>query len=420
MTKNFILVEGGKKLQGEINLSGAKNAALPMLVAACLGEEPTVLENVPISLRDVQVLIELLRKIGGDIKVTGNTVTAARGNLNGEKVPSDLVNKIRYSLLLLGAFAGLGEKVFLPMCGGCNIGDRKFDLHLLGLRKLGALVKETDEGIHISPSPLTGAEIEFYLPTTSGTENVMLAAVFAKQETVIKNANTRPEIQEFGKLLNAMGAEVEVRNRVVRINGAGTLKGGVTFTVMPGWDEAITYMIAAGVTGGEILIKNMNTYYIKTDAHYLRTAGLDIFEWGGSLYIKANPQLKPFDLFTTPYPGVNSDMQPLFAALALKAKGTSTITDMRFTERFAYTSELKKFGADIEVYGNCAVVKGGKNLIGTEVTATDLRGGATEILCGLFSKGTTRITNVYQIERGYEYIVDKFQAIGADIKYLIL
>jgi UDP-N-acetylglucosamine 1-carboxyvinyltransferase len=368
-------------------------------------------------LHDVKVMLDLLRAVGADVNIRGRTVTLSKGNLNSQHVPVDCVTTIRSSLLLLGLFLGLGIDISIPDSGGCDIGERKCDLHLMGLERLGADIKEASDGIHASARKLTGDNIEFYLPSTTGTQNVILAALFAEGETIIKNANTRPENMEFAKLLNAMGGKVEARNRIVKVEGAKQIRGGVTFEIMNGWDEAVTYMAAAGVTGGEIMIREMTTEYIKSDVKYLGESGVEIFEWRHNLYVKSNTPLKPFDLFTAPYPGVNSDMQPIFTSLALAAVGESTITDMRFTDRFRYIEELKKFNADINVYGNCAVINGGRKLSGARVRATDLRGGAAEVICGLQAQGETQVANTYQIERGYENFVRNLNRLGARIRY---
>lgn len=408
-------IEGGCRLEGEVQLSGAKNAALPLLVAACMGEEPTTLVNMPVQLNDVKVMIELLTCMGAHIDVQGNEVTCARGGLSGGEVPGDLANRVRYSLLLLGLCAAFKDQVFLPQPGGCNIGDRKYDLHLMGLRALGAEVGELAEGIALTSTGLNGASIDFYLPTTSGTENIMLAAAMARGQTVIRNANTRPEVAQLGQLLSAMGASVKTQSRIVEIDGVERLRGGIRFTIMPGWDEAVTYIIAAGMTEGEIVILDFDLSPIREEARYLREAGLDLFEWRGNLYVSGKRQKQPFDLFTAPYPGVNSDMQPLFAALALTIPGVSTITDLRFTDRFKYVEELKRFGADIQSFGNTAIVRGGAPLRGAAVSATDLRGGMACVLCGLVAEGKTRIANIYQIERGYENFCAKLSALGAKV-----
>ena len=417
MSESMVEIEGGRSLNGEVSLSGAKNAALPLLVAACLTDEPIVLENVPIGLNDVKVMIELLQAMGAEIHQEGNsTIICSRGTLQGGEVPAELANKIRYSLLLLGFFAGLRQEVYLSHPGGCNIGDRKYDLHLMGLQKLGASIEETETSITLKSKGLEGTLIDFYLPTTSGTENIMIAASLAKGTTILRNANTRPEVQQLGNLLRQMGAKVKVQSRVVEITGVDKLRGGFRFSIMPGWDEAVTYIAAAGITRGEVVILDFDLDHIPEEARYLREAGLELFQWQRNVYVSGKRVGRPFDLFTAPYPGVNSDMQPIFAALALTIPGTSTITDLRFTDRFQYVEELKHFGANIESFGNTAIVTGGGHLIGAEVKATDIRGGMACVMVGLAAKGITRIANVYQIERGYENFVEKFTALGAEIR----
>jgi len=347
MGTNNILIRGKVVLQGEVQLSGAKNAALPMIVAACLGEESTTLENVPTQLNDIQAEISLLRAMGASVSVNGNSVKCSRGDLSSGTAPADLVGKIRSSLLLLGLYSALELSLELPLPGGDKIGDRKHDLHIMGLRKLGAQIEEHSEKIVLGQNALSGSQIDFYLPTTSGTENIMLAGVLAKGRTLLRNANTRPEIQQLGSLLTAMGGKVKVQSRIVEIEGVSHLRGGAHFTIMPGWDEAVTYMIAAGMTGGEIAIREFDLSPAKEEARYLREAGIGLFEWQGNVYVSGRGERSPFDLFTAPYPGVNSDMQPLFAALALTISGISTITDLRFTDRFQYVKELRRFGGQI-------------------------------------------------------------------------
>jgi len=417
LIKAIFEIEGGRSLEGEINISGAKNAALPLLAAACLGEEPTTLQNMPVQLNDVQVLIQLFQAMGASIDVDGDTVRCERGQANGGNVPAELAYHVRYSLLLLGYFAALRQTVFLPLPGGCHIGERKHDLHVMGLRALGANVDELKNGILLKSDQLAGAHIDFYLPTTSGTENIMLAAILAKGTTIIRNANTRPEVQQMGQLLAAMGADITVQNRIIEVNGVQRLQGGATLSVMAGWDEAVTYIIAAGLTRGEIAIHNFDLTHIKEDTRYIREAGIKLFEWRDNVYVSAKDiEIRPFELFTAPYPGVNSDMQPIFAALALTIPGTSVITDLRFTDRFDYVEQLKLFQGDIEAFGNTAIVRGGKALIGTQVRATDLRGGAACVLCGLAAEGTTFIDNIFQIERGYECMAEKLTGLGASIR----
>ncbi|MDD3642903.1 MAG: UDP-N-acetylglucosamine 1-carboxyvinyltransferase [Candidatus Krumholzibacteria bacterium] len=408
-------VKGGARLEGEVVLSGAKNAALPMLFGSLLSTGTVELRNVPVRMADIKVAIRILRKMGASVTVEGTTVAIDPSGVSSPVVPADLASKIRYSLLLLGVMLVKFGRVELPFPGGCDIGTRKFDLHIKGLQDLGADIEVTPEGITGRTGGLAGAKIDFYLPTTSGTENVMLAACRAEGRTVIRNANTRPEIADFAGFLRGMGAKIEVSSRLVTIDGVRRLKG-TSHTVMSGGDEAMTYMIAAGVTGSEIVIRDYDLSTLRVDVQYLKEAGMRIFEWGNSVYVSAKNGLRPFDMFTAPYPGVNSDLQPLFAVLALCAPGVSTITDQRFTDRFAYVKQLRAFGANIENYGNCAVVTGGARLRGARVSATDLRGGTATVLAGLAASGTTRVENVYQIDRGYENLEKKLASLGAKIR----
>jgi len=408
-------ITGGNKLAGEVNLSGAKNASLPILFGSLISDGIVELANVPVLMEDIRVALEIIRSIGADVKIDGNRVVIDPSGIKSSALPLELVSRIRYSLLLLGVFLNRFGRVELPFPGGCDIGTRKYDLHIKGLSDLGAKMEANDKGIFGSVDSLKGAEVEFYLPTTSGTENIMIGACMAKGKTVIRNANTRPEILDFAKFLNSMGANIKIANRLIEIEGVDSLCG-TKHEIMKGADEAMTYMIAAGITGSDIVIKDYNLDYLRVDTQYLLDSGMEIFEWGGSVYISGRKGIDPFDMFTAPYPGVNSDMQPLFAALALKAPGESTITDQRFTDRFSYVKELKLFGAEINHYGNCAVVLGGKELSGATVHATDLRGGVSEVLVGLMSKGETVIDNIYQIDRGYERLEEKLRGIGGNIE----
>lgn len=408
-------ITGGTRLEGEVSLSGAKNAALPILFGSLLSSGTVELRNVPVAMADIKVAVALLRKMGASVGVRGTTVTIDPGGIASPVVPAVLAARIRYSLLLLGILLVRFGRVELPFPGGCDIGTRKFDLHIKGLRDLGAEIEVSPDGITGRAGALRGARVDFYLPTTSGTENVMLAACLARGKTVIRNANTRPEIENFAAFLNGMGAQVRVSSRLVEIEGVRRLKG-TAHTVMPGGDEAMTYMIAAGVTGSEIVIRDYDLSTLRVDTQYLKEAGMKIFTWGGSVYVSGKNGLRPFDMFTAPYPGVNSDLQPLFAVLAMLAPGVSTITDQRFTDRFAYVQQLRAFGARIENYGNCAVVRGGRKLRPARVTAGDLRGGTAMVLAGLAAGGTTIVDNIYQIDRGYERLERKLGRLGARIR----
>lgn len=408
-------IQGGAGLEGEIALSGAKNAALPILFGSLLSSGTVKLRNVPVKMEDIGVALKLIRKMGASVRIKGSEVTIDPSGISSPVVPAELASRIRYSLLLLAVLLVRFGRVELPFPGGCDIGTRKFDLHIKGLEDLGADMEVTDEGITGKVKSLKGAKIDFYLPTTSGTENVMIAACMARGKTVIRNANTRPEIEDFARFLGSMGAKIKVSSRLIELGGVRKL-GGTEYSIMKGSDEAMTWMIAAGVTGSEIIIKDFDLSTVRVDTQYLKEAGMKIFEWGGSVYVSASGGLKPFDMFTAPYPGVNSDLQPLFATLAMMAPGVSTITDQRFTDRFGYIGELRSFGAKIDNYGNCAVVKGGRGLVGARVRATDLRGGTAMVLAGLAAEGRTTVSNIYQIDRGYERFEKKLSGLGAKIR----
>jgi UDP-N-acetylglucosamine 1-carboxyvinyltransferase len=372
--------------------------------------------NVPTTLNDVKVLLAALRHVGVSNVVDDGRVRCERFEVRETEIPIEISGKIRYSLLFLGLLLGKAghAKIYLP--GGCNLGERKFDLHLEGLRKLGADIRCDRDFIEARADKLVGTDIQFYLPTTSGTENMMIAACFAEGRTRIFNANTRPEVKNLGDFLNAMGANVTVKNRVVEIE-APTELHGCEFRTLAGWDEALTYIIGAALTGGELCVKDFNLQSVQHDVAILRQAGVDIFEWGGSVYASArNRCLKPFDLFTGPYPAVNSDMQPIFAAFASQCQGESSITDQRFTERFAYVDQLRKLGVDIENYGNSAIIKGQSRLKGDKVRALDLRCGAALVVASLKAEGITVIDDAYQIGRGYENVAARMNALGADIE----
>jgi UDP-N-acetylglucosamine 1-carboxyvinyltransferase len=408
-------INGPCSLHGEVELSGAKNAALPIIVAAFAAEEPVTLHGLPNELKDVQALCDIFQAMGAKFHMEGSSLLIENTTLSEWQLSSELAVRIRYSLLLLGLLLARQGKVSIGIPGGCKLGDRKFDLHLEGLRKLGASITQYEDRIEGRADQLVGTEIELPIATTSGTENIMIAACFAKGHTSILNAHTRPEIQDLANFLNTLGAKIKVYNRRIEIDGVESLRGG-SYTVMKAWDEAVTFIAAAGVCGTEIRIKEFSLSIIPGDAFLLESAGVELYEWGGDLYVKGPPQIKPIHLVTGPYPTVNSDMQPVFAALASQANGESTVTDQRFPERFGYVGEFRRMGMDIVQFGNCAVVKGGNQLHGAEVTALDLRCGASLAIVALVAKGPTRIKNIYQIERGYEHFDEKCRALGVDIK----
>lgn len=307
-------------------------------------------------------------------------------------------------------------KVEDPAPGGCKLGDRKYDIHIESLRKLGANVVEEEGKIKGKlQGKFKGNELLFHIATTSGSESAILGAVLAEGKTIIKNANTRPEVIDMINFLNAMGADITYKTRYIEINGVKELSGG-EYTVIKDSHEAVSYMILAAMMRSEIMIKDFNLDFIQEDATLLRQIGVDIYEWGGNVYVSAKKKsLLPFSMATSPYPGINSDMQPLLAALACTIEGESIVTDTRFNERFQYVDEFKKFGFDIVNYENCAVIHGSKMIEGTSVFATDLRAGAALTFLGCWAKGYTYIDNYYQTQRGYVGIIDKLRCLGVNV-----
>lgn len=411
----MISVKGTNKIFGDINLSGSKNAALPLVVAACLCSEPVTLHNMPVELNDIKVIISVLRDIGFNIEVNGHSVKVSQAPNIKSVVPAEAA-KIRSSLLFLPLLLQLTGKVDNRLPGGCNLGNRKYDILLDTLRELGAQVEEEETGIKGSLNgKFKGNDLSFHIATTIGSENAVLAAVLSEGKTTIKNANTRPEVIDLIDFLNAMGADITYSTRYIEVNGVEKLHGG-EYTVIKDSHEAVSYMILATLMRSEIRINDFDLRFIKEDVDLLRSVGAEIFEWGGNVYVSAkDKELKPFSMATSPYPGINSDMQPILAALACTIDGESIITDTRFTERFQYVNEFRKFGFDIVNYENCAIIHGGKRVKGTPVYATDLRAGAALTFLGIWADGETTIDNYYQTLRGYVDIIDKLQGLGVDI-----
>lgn len=413
----MISVKGTNKIFGGINLSGSKNAALPLVVAACLCSEPVILHNMPVELNDIKVIISVLRDIGFNIEVNGHSVTVSYdpGKPIKSVVPEEAA-KIRSTLLFLPLLLQLTGEVDNRLPGGCNLGNRKYDILLDTLRELGAQVEEEETGIKGSLNgKFKGNDLSFHIATTIGSENAVLAAVLSEGKTTIKNANTRPEVIDLIDFLNAMGADITYSTRYIEVNGVEKLHGG-EYTVIKDSHEAVSYMILATLMRSEIRINDFDLRFIKEDVDLLRSIGAEIFEWGGNVYVSAkDKELKPFSMATSPYPGINSDMQPILAALACTIEGESIITDTRFTERFQYVDEFRKFGFDIVNYENCAIIHGGKRVKGVPVYATDLRAGAALTFLGIWADGETTIDNYYQTLRGYVNIIDKLQSLGIDI-----
>jgi UDP-N-acetylglucosamine 1-carboxyvinyltransferase len=412
------LIRGGEPLKGKIEISGAKNSALPCLAAALLTGETVTLHNVPY-VKDLITQRRLLEDLGATVltpELRTHKVTA--NNVQIFEAPYELVKTMRASVLALGPLlARFGQaKVSLP--GGCAIGTRPIDLHLKAFEELGATVslESGDVIARAAKGRLTGATMEFEKVTVTGTENVMMAASLAKGKTVIRNAAMEPEIEDLAELLNKMGARIKgAGTPIIEIDGVEQL-GGAQHTIIPDRIETGTFAVAAAITNGDLEIKGCNPKHITAVIDKLRETGVRIEELNQStLHVRGAERLIAKDVTTEPHPHFPTDMQAQYMALMTQAEGTSTITETIFENRFMHVGELDRMGADIHISGNHAIVSGPKQLTGAKVIASDLRASASLVLAGLCAKGETLIDRVYHIDRGYETIVRKLRSVGAQI-----
>jgi UDP-N-acetylglucosamine 1-carboxyvinyltransferase len=410
-----ILVQGGRRLCGEVRVSGAKNAALPILAAALLCDGTNTFTHVP-DLRDIRSTIDLLTHLGVRCEMEGHTVRVDAGGLDNHEAPYDLVRKMRASILVLGPLVARLKKARVSLPGGCAIGARPINLHLRGLERLGAKIDLSHGYVEASCGRLVGADIYFDVVTVTGTENLIMAAVLAEGTTVLRNAAREPEIQALADVLVKMGA---------RIRGAGTseitIQGverlhPIEARIIPDRIETGTFMAAAALTGGDVTITGAEPEHVKAIAHKLQLAGARIDMESRSIRVQGESSLCSVDIKTLPFPGFPTDMQAQFMVLMAVARGTSLISETIFENRFIHVSELRRMGADITISGNSALVKGVPGLSGAPVMATDLRASACLILAGLIAENTTEVHRVYHLDRGYENLEKKFQALGASIK----
>jgi len=412
-----IIINGGIKLKGEVKISGAKNAALPIMAASLLAQSECIIHNVP-RLMDVATMGKLITYLGAEVKgiEENNTISINTKALVKSDAPYELVKTMRASVLVLGPLiVRCGEaKVSLP--GGCAIGARPINLHLMGLEKMGAEIKLEHGYVRLKAKRLKGAKIYLDISTVTGTENLMMAAVLAKGATVIENAACEPEVVDLANFLNKMGAKVfGAGTDVITIEGVDSLKG-TEYRVMPDRIEAGTYAAASAITEGDVLLKSCMPKHLDAVISKLRETGAEVTEEADSMRVKRKGRLKASDVKTLPYPGFPTDMQAQFMALMSLAEGTSIITETIFENRFTHVSELKRMGADIKIQGNTAVVKGAARLSGAPVMATDLRASASLIIAGLAAEGETEVSRIYHLDRGYEMIEEKMSALGAKIK----
>ncbi len=414
-----LVISGGHRLHGEVAISGAKNAALPILCAALLSSEPLTLSNVP-DLNDIGTMLRLLKQMGVNISRDGNTVTLDAAGLDQPVAPYELVKTMRASILVLGPLtARCGEaRVSLP--GGCAIGARPVDQHIKGLQAMGAEISVEHGYVRAAAPHLVGARLFTDMVTVTGTENLMMAACLAEGETVIENAAREPEVVDLAQCLNSMGAQISgAGTDVVRIRGVARLHGA-SHRVMPDRIETGTFLCAAAATGGEIRLTGVSTGHLDAVVDKLIDAGCDISGEKSpnheAIVIRAPQRLKAVSIRTAPYPAFPTDMQAQFMAIDSIAEGVSVIRETIFENRFMHAVELIRLGADIKIDGNTAFVTGVPRLEGATVMATDLRASASLVIAGLMAEGETHVERIYHLDRGYEHIENKLTALGAVIR----
>ncbi|MEH3100019.1 UDP-N-acetylglucosamine 1-carboxyvinyltransferase [Sphingomonas adhaesiva] len=419
-----ILIRGGRRLSGKLPISGAKNAALTLMPCALLTDEPLTLRNLP-RLADVDGFGHLLNQLGASTTIEGSrpedfgrVMTIRAGQLTSTEAPYDIVRKMRASILVLGPILARAGQARVSLPGGCAIGNRPIDLHLKALEAIGATL-EMSAGYVTATAPggrLSGGRYSFPVVSVGATENVLMAAVTAKGGSRIQNAAREPEIVDLCRCLVAMGAQIEgIGTETLEIEGVDELHGA-TYAVMPDRIEAGSYACAAAVTGGEVELMNVTPADMGATLDALREAGVGIEERRHSILVTSDGRLRPLTLSTAPYPGFATDMQAQFMAMLCKAAGASMLTETIFENRYMHVPELARMGADIQVRGRTAMVRGVDRLVGAPVMATDLRASMSLIIAGLVADGETSVSRVYHLDRGYERLEEKLSAVGADIE----
>lgn len=411
-----LFIQGGRRLSGTVKVSGAKNAVLPVIAASLLASTPSVIEEIP-DLDDVKTITEVLQYLGlttrwdapGSLYIDSTGVKSCEASY-------ELVRKMRASFLVMGPLLSRFQEARISLPGGCAIGSRPIDLHLKGFEALGAEIIMGHGFIEArAPKGLQGARIYLDFPSVGATENIMMAASLAHGQTIIENAAQEPEIVDLANYLNAMGAKVRAAGtNAIRIEGVSRMTG-TSYAVIPDRIEAGTYMVAAAITGGDVVLKNVLFEHMKPLVAKLKEAGVTIEEDVDQIRVNATERIRAVDIKTLPYPGFPTDMQAQFMALMAVAEGSSVVTETVFENRFMHVDELKRMGAIIKIDGRVAMLEGVSHLTGCQVTATDLRAGAALVVAGLGAQGQTEIGSVHHIDRGYDRIVDKLRGLGADI-----
>ncbi len=410
-----MIIEGGTRMVGQVPISGAKNAALPLFAASLLVDGWNTLQNVP-ALADIRTISRLLTQMGVKVEGGSGAVRLNASGVHSLEAPYNLVKTMRASVLVLGPLVAKWRRARISLPGGCAIGARPINLHLKGLEALGAKVELRHGYVEARADRLKGATIYFDISTVTGTENIMMAAALAEGKTILENAASEPEVVELAKALNKMGARIQgAGTDIITIDGVEGLHP-VEYTIIPDRIEAGTLMVAAGITRGNVKLLNCELNHMEAVVAKLKEAGLEIFAEGEGVKVIGPANLKAVDVKTLPYPGFPTDMQAQIMALMCLASGLAVITETVFENRFMHVSELKRMGADIRVEGKSAVVRGLANLTGAPVMATDLRASASLVLAGLAAEGTTEVSRIYHLDRGYEKLDEKLNQLGAKIK----
>ncbi|MFC1854981.1 UDP-N-acetylglucosamine 1-carboxyvinyltransferase [Thermodesulfobacteriota bacterium] len=411
-----ILIKGGDRLIGDVRISGAKNAALPIIAATILADSPCTISNAP-GLVDIRTMNAMLEHLGSTVSKDGDKLTIDTSTINSHKAPYELVKTMRASVLVLGPLVARYGEAIVSLPGGCAIGARPINLHLDALEKLGAKITLEHGYVKAEAKKLKGARIVFENITVTGTENIMMAACLAEGETILEHSACEPEIVDLANFLNNMGAKIQgAGTDLIRITGVENLNGA-EHEIMPDRIEAGTFMVAAAITKGNIRIQNCKMKYLDAVIAKLRDAHVTVeSDDGNGFRVIGGHMLKSVDITTAPYPGFPTDMQAQMMVLNCVAEGLSVTKETIFENRYMHVGELERMGAEISVDGRVAVVRGNTHLSGANVMATDLRASASLILAGLVAEGTTEISRVYHLDRGYEMIEEKLRALGADIK----
>ncbi len=411
-----LIIKGGKRLTGKVEISGAKNAALPILASSILTTGKCTYKNIP-RLRDVMTMKKLLENLGIDFSYNEGTVEIDTSSINNFEAPYDLVKTMRASVLVLGPLVAKFGRAKVSLPGGCAIGERPINLHLMGLEKMGTSIKLESGYVIAKAKGLRGASIYLDIPSVTATENIMMAATLAEGITVIENAAREPEVVDLANCLRSMGAKIEgAGDSIIKIEGIRELKPPRDYEIIPDRIEAGTFMIIAAITNGELLLKNCRTDHLDAVISKLEDTGIKFEHTEEGLKVSRKDILVAKDIKTMPYPGFPTDMQAQFMALMCVAKGTSIIRETIFENRFMHVAELRRFGADISIEGGVATVRGVEGLKGAPVMATDLRASASLVIAALAAKGESIIDRIYHLDRGYEELDAKLKKIGADIR----